>query len=531
MPSNLDNISPSAWVYNNQFVNETQNPLEFKQHKFLIKPFSDLHPDQVVKKSAQVGFSCTAILKSIWLARYFGLNIIYALPTNDILKGFVQPKVDMLIASNPKISKMVTTDSLSTKKIGERFIHFKGTGSQREAISTSADLLVVDEYDRALDMTVVQTFDSRLQYSPYAWRWRFSNPSGIGFGVDRLYQESDQMHWFVKCTCGHEWYLDWAKEENNHYIDQEREIYACGKCGKEITYQQRRDGRWVAKYPKNTKRRGYWISQLMAPWVSASHIIDQYNESSTEFFYNFVLGKAYTPADVLVTRETILRANAPGRPTLRDVVIGVDNGILKHYVIGSPNGIFRYGKTESWEEIESLFLTYDAIMVIDANPYPTMPKKLAEKYPGKVFMHYYSQDKKNQGITRWGEGENRGAVNSDRTKLLDMVAQELNEAKTIFTQSPMDLEGYIYHWTNIYRTVVENAQGISQGKWITLEGKPDHWAHATAYMRVALAKRLSGGMGRILRPSEPQIGKAYVDHLDIAKSVKAAKREQEIERE
>lgn len=541
--SELDTLiasSPLAWITLNNFVNENQQKIEFRDHRFMIDFYADTSDDIVSKKSAQVGFSVAAILKSFHEAKYNGQNIIYALPTNNVVQDFVKPKVNPLISSNPALAKIISDDSVSYKRVGDRNLFFKGGFSDREAISITGDILVVDEYDRMPDMGVVNTFDSRLQAAKQPKRWRFSNPSNIGQGVDRLYQESNQFHWMVVCShCNYKSYMDFGreigwelkgKEYYTHYVDQDNEIYACGACDKEIYDDDRRNGEWLAKYP-DVARHGYWFSQMMAPWVSAKRILEQKEESNTEFFYNFVLGKAYTPADVLVTRETILRANAPGRATLKDVVIGVDNGILKHYVIGSPNGIFRYGKTESWEEIESLLLTYDAIMVIDANPYPTMPKKLSEKYPGKVFMHYYSQDRKNLGITRWGENENRGAVNSDRTKLLDLIAQELNEAKLIFTQNPMDLEGYIYHWTNIYRTVVENAQGISQGKWITIEGKPDHWAHATAYMRVALQKRLTGGMGRIITPLETvQMGqKSYVDHFNIERSVKVAKKEQEIE--
>lgn len=478
--------SSLAWITFNRLVNENQEPIEFNDHRFMIDFYADSADDIVAKKSAQVGFSVAAILKSIHEAKYERRNIAYILPTQNVVDDFVKPKVNPIITSNPVIARAVHDDSISLKNVANRFIYFKGAFSQSGAVSFSVDTLVLDEYDLMPNQTVVNTFNSRLQAAKSPRRRRFSNPSGVGRGVDRLYQESNQYHWIVTCShCGYRSYLEFAKEQAwetrgtpvyTHYVDQDKEIYACGGCDQELYNDDRRMGQWIAKYPK-VERHGYWFSQLMAPWVSAKQILTQKNESSIEFFYNFVLGKAYTPSEVLVSRETILRANAPGRPTLSQVCIGVDNGILKHYVIGSPNGIFKYGKTESWEEIEALLLTYNAVMVIDANPYPTMPKKLAEKYPGKVFIHYYSQDRKGIGITRWGEGKDRGVVLSDRTKLLDMVAGEINEAKEIYVQPPMELEEMIYHWTNMYRTVEENAQGISQGKWITYEGKPDHLAH------------------------------------------------------
>ncbi len=165
--------SPLAWVVLNKMVNENFKPLEFTNHRFLIELLADMSPDIVVRKSAQVGVSVLCILKSIWLAKYAGMNSIYVLPTQDIVKSFVQPKIDPLIINNPSIKNLVTQDSITLKKFGDRFIHYKGSSSQREAISTTADLLVIDEYDRCLDMNVLNTYDSRLQASDYAWRWRF----------------------------------------------------------------------------------------------------------------------------------------------------------------------------------------------------------------------------------------------------------------------------------------------------------------------------------------------------------------------
>lgn len=500
----LEQASPLAWVVLNNLITENQKPLEYENHRFLIEPMSDMSPDIVVRKSAQVGYSVLAILKCMWLARYLKMNVGYVLPTQNVVNDFVKPKVDPLIASNPTINQMVTSDSISIKQVGDRFIYYRGGFSERAAISISLDLLILDEYDRMPDMSIVNTYDSRLQASEFGWRWRFSNPSAVGFGVDELFSDSTQRHWFVTCShCNHEWFMDWDQsEEKNHYVDREYRIYACGKCDREIYDADRQNGRWVAKYP-NRERSGYWISQLMVPYVSAKRVVEQYDESSIEFFHNFVLGKAYTPTDLLVDRKAILRATAPSSISRTPVAIGVDNGIIKHYVIGTPEGIFDYGATESWDDIERLILTYNAVCVIDANPYPTIPKRLVDKYRGRVFINYYRQDTKDLGVIRWGENANKGVVYADRTKIFDAVAQEITETTLLFRQSPHKLEEYIQHWGNIYRTIEVDSKGIPKGIWVTKEGKPDHWAHATIYMRIAMTKLLgSKGMGTFVEASD-----------------------------
>src|SRR3990167_7969440 len=401
--ADLSHISPLGWVISNSFVSENQEILDYlDSHRFQIQPMCDFHPYQVYKKSAQVGESVAKILKSFWVNKYLKLNVGYVLPSQNIVKDFVTPKVDPLIDSNPLLASWVSKDSVTLKQIGDRFTYFRGAYSEREAIAISLDVLVLDEKDRMPSQTVITTYRSRLQHSKYKWIWELSNPSAEGFGVDETFSKSDQMHWFVKCRhCGHNTYMDWdqgtyiagGKEIPHHYVNQEQKTYACGFCHKEIYDDDRINGKWVAKYPKRTEGgkgiRGYWISQLMCSWVSAAELVKAHQESTIEFFYNFVLGKAYTPADVQINRETIIRALSPQKMLETDVAMGVDNGVLKHYVIGNPYGIFKYGKTESWDEIEYLIKRYKAHTVIDPMPYQVTPKKLVDTYKGKVWICYY----------------------------------------------------------------------------------------------------------------------------------------------
>jgi phage terminase large subunit GpA-like protein len=178
----------------------------------LIDPVSDLHPDQVYLKSAQVGMSVAKILKTMWLAGHRGMNVGYVLPSQNIVKDFVAPKVDPLIVSNPEIARLVSKDAVSLKQVGDRFVYFRGAFSEREAIAISLDVLVLDELDRMPDMSVVNTYDSRLQASEYGWRWRLSNPSVPNYGVHELYLNSDQRHWFIKCShCNQEWCMNFEK--------------------------------------------------------------------------------------------------------------------------------------------------------------------------------------------------------------------------------------------------------------------------------------------------------------------------------
>lgn len=468
--------------------------MEFTKHRFAIAYLNDNHPHKVTKKSSQVGWTVIETFDDLHKAGFMGMNVIHTLQTSDVIKGFVKPKVDMIIDNNPQIKAMIKADSENLKQIGDNFIYFRGANSISQAINISADILKIDEEDRS-DPIVVQTYHSRLDHSEYRWVRRFSNPSAVGFGVDAVYAKSNQFHWVMQCShCRWRMYIDFEpSDDKNHYVHKELMMYACGKCHKELSDAGRINGEWVAKYPSRTDIHGYWTSQMMAPWFSAKDIMQKYEEQSIEVFYNFVLGKAYTPSDLIINRDTILKANSPSIISKRDVAMGVDNGVLKTFVIGTPDGIFAHGQTESWEEIEKLKLMYNAVMVMDPNPYPTTPKALVDKYPGSAFICYFKQDTKNLGIIQWGTGVNASVVYADRTKLIDLVAQEKVDAKMLYRERPSQLEDIIQHWNNLYRTTIEEPDGRSKSTWLKKEGKMSDYPFAESYFRIALTKVLGRG--------------------------------------
>lgn len=487
----LEASSVLAWIVLNGFVNEYNKPLEFKNHRFLIDYFADDHPVIVTKKAAQIGMTVAETLKTIHLCYYRGMNIAHTLQTSDVIKGFVAPKVNPIVQYNPRIKEMLAVDSESLKQFGRGFAYYRGANAESQAINITVDALLIDEYDRS-NQKVVEMYQSRLDASEFKWRRYFSNPSAIGFGVDGLYNKSDQRHWLVTHACGHESWMDFEQVEDSHYVDLDKAIYACGKCGKEITDAQRINGRWVAKYP-DRDWHGYWVSQLMCPWISAKHIVEKYSTNSIEYFNNFVLGKAYTPTDLIVSRENIMSAYDPKNVPKNQVAIGVDVGHTKHYVCATSEGVFDVGKTQSWEEIEKLFLMYNSIMVIDAMPDFTIPKQLMEKYKGKVFICYYKQDTQNAGAVRFKSGADYGVVHADRTKIFDLLATEINDKRMKFRTLPS--EEYITHWGNTFRTTKIDSRGFERGIWTHDASRPDHFPHATAYMRMALSKQLGRGFG------------------------------------
>lgn len=496
----------AAFIYQNKIENENQRPIEFVNHQFLIDPYMDNAKEQVAMKSTQVGWSTLAIIRSIHMANFYDANVIYTLPSKSVVTDFVTPKVNPLIETNPIIAKMMgQTNSTALKAVGRRFIYFRGSYEQSAALSISGDVLVNDEYDRSNQM-VLDTYKTRLDAAAInnpgmGFKWYFSNPSVPEAGVDALWKESDQKHWYITCTrCNKDQYMEFPDN-----IDLKLQVYICKHCKRPLRHEDRRDGRWLRHH--FSKISGYWINQLMVPWIPASKIIEN-SKKDQQIFHNFTLGLPYVASEDRLTGDAIRRAILLEENPKTDVAIGVDVGLVKHYVIGNKYGIFRVGTCRTWEEIENLRNQYSAHMVIDAMPMPDPVMRLVQDHLGKVWMCYFSENKKQLEVIEWGEGDKAGVVLADRTKIIDAVVADIRNGDIVFNIPPEALREYIAHAEAMYRVVVEETtpEGGKTGKvtqrWLTVGSRPDHFIFATLYWRMALEQTLSHGA--VIRPQKPR---------------------------
>lgn len=481
MDDRLSTISPVAWILEHKIYNESGIPIDFRNHLFLLDIYEDQSPKLVCYKAAQIGFSTMAIIKSLWLAKMKGMDIIYTMPTANDVKDFVGGKINRIINQNPVLLDYVKDkDSVEQKQVGDNIIYYRGTWTEKAAIAVSSDLNIHDEEDRS-KQAVIQQYSSRLQHSRFKWEWHFSNPSVEGNGVSRYWAKSDQKHWFITCnSCKTEQYLSFPES-----INKDKRCFQCKACFKELTNEERRVGRWVRKF-KDKEFSGYWISLLMAPWITANDILNYHETKSAEYFANFVLGLPYVGEGNQVTPDLIFRNCTQVINSQERIVIGCDSGLKKHYVLGNKEGIFHYGKTETWETIENLLKDNpNSVAVIDALPDLTEPRRLQAKYRGRVFLCYYQKDRKTQQIIRWGEGEELGSVKVDRNRGLQMVIDDFTRKMIPLQGNHDDWNDYYEHWKTLYKVTEVDDLGQPESKWETSNGM-DHWCHATLYWRVAM---------------------------------------------
>ncbi len=484
----MEDVSILAWIFDNEIKNEKGEVLDFSDRLFLLDILTDWSQEIVIKKCSQVGGSVVFNLKTFFAVLKLGWNVIYTMPTDGDILGFVKTKTNPILEQNPSVFTDIDHDSIELKKLGDRFLKFKGTISKTAAISDSADALVHDEASRS-DQSQMAMYKSRLDASQYKRRWWFSNPTTEKDIIDQKWKESDQKEWVCTCDNGHSEMVKWPNS-----IDIEKKMFVCPICKVELTREQRRKGHWEAQYPEN-KVSGYHISHLIAPWKTADEIIKD-SEGDQEYFFNFVLGEPYNPGDLSVSRSTILDNWTPKVLETGNWYLGVDVGNIKHYALGSERGVIKVGRFSKWSDLDDMMAMYKPTMVIDANPDNTMARYFVENYLNTCMSVFKDHPDNPKVIVWWGKGseanDKLGIVYSDRNKIIDQLIDDILNAKILFgVATDREFKEFIKHWETLRRIKVVNTKGIESYEWDSTTGV-DHFVFATLYYYLAVLGRGSG---------------------------------------
>jgi hypothetical protein len=474
------------WIVSEGIVNEKGEPFDFTDRPFLIDILTDFSPNIAVTACAQVGKSVTFSIKTLFAVKYIGFNVIYTMSSDSDVNEFVSSKFNKIVQSNIHEFKGMETDNVERKELNDRFIFFKGTNSKTAAISTTADLLIHDEISRS-DQGAIETYKSRTKASQYKGRWLFSNPGSERDELDLAWNKSDQKEWTITCPhCKDEHYLSFPES-----IDIENKCFVCKSCKEKISDDVRRQGKWVAQNG-TSNISGYHISHLMCPWISAGEIIED-SLGDPAYFNNFVLGKAYSPGDLSVSKTTILDLWTPKDLTTDNVYLGVDVGNIKHYVISSDKGIMKIGRFSAWSELDDIIKFWKPTSaVIDAMPDNTASRHYVEKYPFMQMSFFKENNENPQTIVWWGTGERKGIVYSHRDRILDRMLTDMIEAKFLIgVETDKEFQLFIKHFETLRREKVVNNKGIERYIWGSTTGE-DHYCFALLYAYLAKEGNGSG---------------------------------------
>lgn len=477
--------------------NEAGLPIEFDKHSFMWDLYNDMSPLQIWLKPPQIGATVAQVIKSLYVAMKLKKDIIYTLPTQGDVHDMAGGKINRIIAQNPILQTWVKDhDTVEQKSVGENIIHYRGSFTTKSAMMVSSDLNIHDELD-ASDQGVITQYETRLQAKTNGWRWYFSHPSVTDYGVDKYWQISDQKHWFITCPhCKEEQYLSWPEN-----IDIEKKIYICKICKGILKDEDRKKGRWIAKYGKKWQAEndiekqfsGYWISQLMCSWIPAEKIIKDYYEKPADYFYNYVLGLPYSGGDSKLTQKHLFqnltfKAEAPDNK--ERVVIGLDTGLKLDFVMGNQRlGLFYHGETNDYSELDGYMKRWPrAVVIMDAGGDLIGSRAFYERWQGRVFLVYFTGQRNDNEIFFWGEGDKFGQGTIDRERGIQLCVDEFRTKRIPLQGNENDWYEYFLDWKNLSRIkIFDEKTNVQKGiKWVR-NGR-DHRALATVLWRMGIDK-------------------------------------------
>lgn len=504
--------NPALWVLKHKIKNEVGARIDFTKRKFLWDIYNDLSPLQVLLKPPQIGATVMNTLKSLYVAKKLGKQIIYTLPTQGDVQDMVGGSFNRIIAQNPILMNWVKDhDTIEQKSVGDSIIFYRGTFTAKQAMMIPSGLNIHDEVD-ASDPQVIVQYENRLQAQENGgMRWYFSHPSLSGHGVDVYWQQSDKKEWYIKCNkCNHEQTLTWPDN-----IDTTRGMYICSACKRELDDAERINGHWQPTAQGDFS--GYHVSQLMLWNKSAKDIIKAFQDplKDKQYFYNYVLGLPYIGSDDTIEPTAVLK-NCVDEVNEQEgrTIIGVDSGDdYISYVLLNKQGVFFYdtekGITASknpYDRLRNLLRRFPrSVVMIDQGGELMNTRQLQAEFPGRVFLCFYRKDRKSLELADWGENDEYWKVTIDRNRMMTLMVEQLRDIGRLRLNGTRDeWAEFASHFGNIYREKLavkevkdKDNKELYGNEYVWKRNGPDHYCHALLYGIVGL-QRYGGEPAKIV---------------------------------
>ena len=481
-----------------------------RHRPFLIQPLRDTAKYKAYRKARQVGISENSITEEFWfLSTHPNTKWVHTFPREKQLTDFSNTRIAEALDESPLMKALVGVPNQTfTKRIGDSFLFLRSAWESNLGEGIDVDGVTFDEKDR-MKQGIEVAFKESLAASPYGLMRDISTPSVPNRGVDESFQKSDQKFWFNQCTkCGKRQTIT---EEN---IIQVKEVLRDAKvlepgtykylCNKEACRGEldRWRGIWVPKYPSATLVSGYSIPQTIAPWITATEVMQKkLDYRFPGLWRNYVLGEPATGDTVLLNPHNfdLCRVEYPypipyRTSDFRDIAVGVDWGGTNWVVVIGRNIHNDYNyllncfmttdsddPLESTKEIACRIQGYDPDIILgDAGFGKDRNELLYRAFGEKVYMCQYnpaSQKRATSLNSAWSETTRR--VLCDRTMTLKTTCREIKTNKIGLPSSYTKEFGlFMEHLLNLTPLVHEEDGKV----WEEIQKKgDDHFAHALNY--------------------------------------------------
>jgi len=492
------------WITDNNLQLAT-GPYEVEQHEYQVGWLEEDAPEQCFIKGAQIGASEINVLKTLhgMVHGKYNQGALYLFPTREDVKDFSKSRFDPLLEQNPFIGAYVqNTDATNIKKIGRGFLYLRGARSTKTVGGTkksssqlktiSVDRVVFDEFDE-MEESMIQLARYRVAHSKHKELIYLSTPTIPDYGIDKLYQNSDQRVWMVECpSCGKEASLDLEFPASIRRRLDGTAYRACIYCQAEVFPGK---GRWIAQMPSKSKDLvGWWISQLNSLYVDPTIILDMYEDppyGNLGEVMNSTLGRAYIPAENRLTHAEVYACcgNDP-MATKHDgpTCMGVDVGSKLHVVIAQRLNrktlkVLKIGRYDSFNDLHDLARDFNVkSAVLDLFPEKRKVVEFQKSETFSVFGCNYVETR--TGSIAWDEREH--IIKGNRTEICDMSHDAVaNAGNLILPRRNNEIDEFAKEVCNIAKILDEDElTGAKTYRYKKLSVN-DHYRHALNYCLLA----------------------------------------------
>jgi phage terminase large subunit GpA-like protein len=451
--------------------------------------YEDPAPVKVFMKAAQVAATEYGLNCMFWAIDTWGMDVLYLLPTGSDASDFSAGRVNPAIEESERLSGLFTdVQNVGHKRAGSRSVYIRGSQRRTGLKSVPADLLIIDEYDEMVQIHLPLA-RTRLDASPWKWELDLSTPTIPEYGIHARFLESDQREYYVQCERCRRWQR--PTFEDNVERDAPVPFYRCAKCRRQIDALWRLPGRWVPTNP-GAALRGYHLTQLISPTITAADLAGLAARTAPEDvqeFHNSHLGEPFVAEGGQLSHEILnacRRADYAMPDTGEHATMGVDVGGLLHVRISAWKGeekiALHIGKVGRFEDLDLLMARYNVDRcVIDALPETRKAQEFAGRFPGRVWLAFYSPIDPTKRC-EWRDDLRKVLIH--RTLAMDGMFNRFLLRQVILPANAATIPDYYEQLRAPVRIIEKNPQGIPAPRYVEL-GKPDHFAHAEVYDEIA----------------------------------------------
>jgi hypothetical protein len=481
----------------------------------------------VGQKAAQMGFTEWALNVTFFNIDIKGVDCLYVLPakTPDA-SDFSAARFDPALELSPHLATLFSdVQNIGHKRAGATNLYIRGSKSRAGLKSIPVGLIVLDEVDE-MDQDNVPLAMERTSGQVEQMVLTLSTPTTPGNGINRLYRDTTQEHFFFRCPCCSRYtelvFPDCLEITAADVNDQnvKNSFYKCKECGGRLENAAKTEwlakGKWIAEF-SDRERRGFNVGQMYSnasagqpDRFALAYLMSLSDVSKEQEFYNSKLGQPHVVDGSSVTDEDLERCIGSyrmGTSEKRGVrTLGVDVGTWINYEVDEwrvPGGVnstdlnvqsrcrvLQAGKVKQFEELDGIMRQYSIdSCVIDANPERRKSYEFASRFYGLVKMCFYGQGVYGKQIHVGHEEE--PTITVDRTSWMDLsLGRFRSNTIELPVNIPLEFKQHIKSPVRVYK---EDRLKNQVGVYNKTENIPDHHAHARNYAEMALPFALSIG--------------------------------------